>query len=80
MKRLRQGQTIYYVDKRLYMGPGATPELVRYFLHSHKTPLPPLGTIIEKLPVTHAREAYAQGFKFYTSRRKAERALRSAHA
>lgn len=78
MKKLRQGQTIYYVNTRSYMGPNATPELVQHFLHSHKTPLPPPGVIIEKLPVTQAREAQARGFKFYTSRRKALRALKAA--
>lgn len=78
MKKLRQGQTVYYINNCSYMGPNAKPELVRHFLHSHKTPLPPLGVIIEKLPVTHAREAQARGFKLYTSRRKAQRALKAA--
>lgn len=80
MKKLRQGQTIYYIDSRLYMGPNATPNLVVHFLHSHKIPLPPVGVVIEKLPVTHAREAQQLGYKLYTSRRKAMRAFKQVGA
>lgn len=78
MKKLRQGQTIYYIDSRLYMGPNATAKLVVHFLHSQKIPLPPAGVVIDKLPVTHAREAQKLGYKLYTSRRKAMRAFNQA--
>lgn len=74
MKHLRQGQTIYYIDQVLWR-PGADPELKKIFLHSQNEPLPPAGVIVERCPVTLAREAQAKGFKFYTSRRKAVRAL-----
>ncbi|SNS16854.1 hypothetical protein [Pseudomonas segetis] len=75
MKKLRQGQTVYYIDRKFWMK-DAEPELRSIFLYSQKQPMPPPGVIVEKCPVTHARHAQARGFKLYTSRRKALRAMR----
>jgi hypothetical protein len=77
MKRLRQGQTVY----RVYINPfyyDAEPVLDTIFLYSHKVPLPPIGQIIEKVPVNLANDAVQRGHKLYTSRRKAIRALKRA--
>jgi len=76
MKKLKQGQTIYLVSFRVRYS-RAKPYIIKWFLHSHKTPLPEEGSIIEKMPVTHANHmADGNGYIFYTSRRKAESALK----
>lgn len=75
MKPLRQGQTVYFIDRKFWKE-DAEPELVSIFLYSQKQPLPPPGVIVEKCPVTHARYAQARGLKLYSSRRKALKAMR----
>jgi hypothetical protein len=73
--KLRQGQTVYYIDQKLYTR-NSESVLVKVFLHSQKVPLPPIGVIVERVPVTLARDAVSEyGFKFFKSRRKAEKAL-----
>lgn len=77
MKSFRQGQTVY----RVYINPfyyDAEPVLDKIFLYSQKVPLPPVGQIIKKVPVTLANDAVQRGHKLYTSRRKAQRALKRA--
>ena len=76
-KTVRQGQTIYVVE---WIFPNPTVRIItEEFLHSHKTPLPPEGCVIEFPSVRlykkfltahpHLNDAY-----FY-SKRKAKRAL-----
>jgi hypothetical protein len=73
MKPFRQGQTLYYIDNGWINN--TAPAVVAVFLHSQKTQLPPLGCIVEKMPVTRARVAASRGMVFYRSRRKALRAM-----
>lgn len=71
MKKFKQGQTVYTVNisvERHY-----EPVLVKYFLYSHKEPLPPEGCMISKMPVNMMNE-FCERFPndFITrSRRKA---------
>lgn len=74
MNKYRQGQTLYYVSRGFDLH--RAPKLMQVFLHSQKTPLPPPGAIIERVPVTVVIKAAQAGQKFYASRRKAMRALR----
>lgn len=77
MKPFRQGQTIYRIHQNTFFY-DAEPVLDKLFLYSHNEALPPIGHIIERVPVTLANDAVSRGHKLYTSRRKAERALKRA--
>ena len=71
MKKLRQGQTVYFVDMGHQFNP-QKPSIIKWFLHSQKQELPPECVIITKLPVDYANDRVKEGwFKLYTSRRKA---------
>lgn len=83
LKSLRQGQTVYLVSDPSFMRRDNSPKTVTtYHLYSHKTPLPPEGFIIEKLPVSNLQRAIRQYGQqvmrdFYYSRGKAEAAARN---
>lgn len=71
MKKLKQGQTVYFVDSGRQFNP-QRPNIIKWFLHSRKQELPPECEIITKLPVDYANDRVKEGwFKLYTSRRKA---------
>lgn len=78
VRSLRQGQTIYCVvnDSLLY-GEVVPKRVVSYFLYSHNEPLPPLGCIVERLPVSNIKRAikeYQTNMRvFFYSRRRAEK-------
>ena len=73
-KSLRQGQTVYLVSKVHRRSWNDPEEVFRYFLYSHKTPLPEPGCIIEKMPVSLLREKmHIWGAEnIFYSRRRAE--------
>ena len=73
IRSLRQGQTIYLVP---YPYDGEIWTVVKYRLYSHKTPLPPKGQMIEKLPVTKVKESLKKitfnNNQVFYSRKKAQ--------
>lgn len=70
-KTLRQGQTIHIVSRSLTSFNGPC-QVVTYHLHSHKTPMPPLGCVIERMPVDHLRPMLDHfGSDIFYSRRRA---------
>ena len=77
-KNIRQGQTVYFINKNYLKGWDADPELNTYFLYSHKEPLPPQGCIIERMPVSLLREILKKfpSRDFYFSRRTAIRKMK----
>ncbi len=78
MKKVRQGQTVYFVDSGIMYNP-PRPSVLKVFLHSRKQELPPEGCIIEKFPVSYVQEIINRfgGKDFYFSRRKAQAALKA---
>lgn len=82
-KTLRQGQTVYHVvDSSIWMGEENNDgvQVIGYFMFSHKTPLPPVGSRIESMPVSHARNALIRvgisNKTMFYSRKRAESAAR----
>jgi hypothetical protein len=79
VQSLRQGQTIYYVERYYHWCPRnrPAPEIKAQFLYNEKTPLPPLGCIIDRMPVSRIREWIRQNGAniFFYSRKKAARSL-----
>jgi hypothetical protein len=78
MKKLKQGQTVYWIDWDYQHNP-PNPKVTAMFLHSQKTPLPEEGYVIEKWPVAFvAALARKWGSSWlYPSRRKAVTALKA---
>ena len=78
MRKLKQGNTIYLID-RGYMYNPPRPSLLKIFLYSRKQELPPEGCIIEKWPVDYVKEMINKlGCKdIYFNRRKAQAALKA---
>ena len=81
VKSLRQGQTVYWVSDDIGDNYRVSKRVVGYFMYSHKTPLPPIGSIIEKMPVSRIR-GFAMAYKgsmknCYYSRKMAEGAARN---
>ena len=73
MKKFKQGQTVYSIDRGLCFNP-PRPYISKWFLHSQKQQLPEEGCMIEKMPVSYVNELSFNPkwpIKFYTSRRKA---------
>jgi len=80
VKSLRQGQTVYLISKSISSFDGPY-EVIRWQLHSHKTPRPELGCIIEKMPVGLLREnLHRWGNDAFYSRRRAESECRRRNA
>ena len=75
MKKLRQGQTIWVIRNPFSWHPDG-PYIEPVFLYSQKMNLPPPYVVIEKMPVTFARQIEAEGYPIYRTRRKAQRALK----
>jgi len=80
-KSLRQGQTVYYViDDSFLYDEKRTKYVIKYFLHSQKTPCPPRGQRIEKLSVSNLKKAlrkYNINTKYwFYSKKKAEAAAK----
>ncbi len=80
-KSLKQGQTIYQVVDDSFMMDRKVPKrVVKHFMYSHKTLLPPIGTIIEKMPVNSIQGfAKRNGFRmknWYYSKKLAESAAK----
>lgn len=72
MKRYRQRQTVYLIWLNWNTN---TFDVQKYFLHSRKTPLPPEGCIIEKMPEDlFNRKLIELQDKVFTSWRKAKSA------
>tara|TARA_R110002095_G_scaffold150839_2_gene130539 strand:- start:503 stop:742 length:240 start_codon:yes stop_codon:yes gene_type:complete len=78
MRKLKQGQTVYLIDKGYIYSP-PRPSVLKIFLHSRNQPLPEEGCIIDKWPVDYVNSMIAEyGSKgFYLSRRKATKALKA---
>lgn len=74
---VRQGQTIYIIDRHIEYGPEAEPEIKKKFLYSENEKLPPINCIIERMPVSYARYVLKKygNRDCYFSRRKAISAL-----
>ena len=77
MKKLKQGQTVYMLERGCMYNP-PRPSAITMFLHSQKTPLPEEGCIIERWNVRYVNNMILKyGWKdLFTSRRKAQKALR----
>ncbi len=76
MKKLRQGQTVYMVDRGMMYEP-PRPSVIKLFLYSQKQELPPWGCIIDKMPVNHLNDLISLDLaKVTLSRRKAELELK----
>ena len=81
LRSLRQGQTVYcVVDDSFLMGEKKPKYVMKYFMYSHKTPMPPLGQIIEKVPISNIKKAIRlhniSMENWYYSRKTAERAAK----
>jgi len=78
---IRQGHTLYVVSLNWYI-PQETFIIVKYLLYSHNEPIPPIGNVIQNMPVSRAREIMARNInqKFYFSRKKALTAQKNMQA
>jgi len=77
-RNIRQGQTVYFINRHLERAFDAKPEIDSYFLYSHKQRWPPRCCIIERMPVSLLKELIKNNphHGFYFSRRKAVRKMR----
>ena len=73
MNKLRQGQTVYYIDPGFFCG--RIPIIKKWFLYSSKVKLPLEGCVIENMTVDLANKLVAKGDKLYTSKAVALTAL-----
>ncbi len=81
LKSLRQGQTVYcVVNDSFLLGEKKQKYVVRYFMYSHKTPMPPPGQLISQVPVSNMQKAIrlhnVSMQNWYYSRKKAEKAAK----
>jgi hypothetical protein len=73
-RNIRQGQTIYFINRHFEYGRRGFAEVEQHFLHSHKTPLPPLGDKPDKLNVNELKGWFKKNGDFidiFFSRKKA---------
>ena len=77
-RNVRQGQTIYQIDRHYERGYDAKPEIISHALHSQKVAMPPEGCVFEKLPISFLRKYLKRegGEGFFFSRKKAITALK----
>lgn len=76
-RTIRQGQTVYWINTFGEYSPELRPlpKVEKYFVYSHKEPLPPYGCKIIKVPVTRLKQVFDNvgNNLFYYSRAKAHR-------
>jgi len=77
-KNIKAGHTLYYIDYHIDKRGDVPPSVEAVYLHSQKTPLPPEGCHIDKMPVSHMRKimTFQPIDKFYFSKKRALRHLR----
>ena len=76
---IRQGQTIYWINTytERYPENRPAPTVQKYFMYSHKQPLPEEGCVVMKMPVSRLRwhfKQFGNDLFYYSKGRALQRA------